>query len=338
MAGAAGHPTNEPSNYFAIGKQSAKDTEATTFYFLKHLDGTALNLDTQFESVREGGDGQEVGLRYKTAISMDGDAVANSRPEWAARIFSYALGADGATTPVAAAASGLAQTHIAVPTSTLPYLTAEQRVSDDIERVSNAQVTGLTFEGEAGRPLKITANLVGGGTPYRRDVASTLTPARESDPPFFFPNASVVIDGAGNTQITKYSAQVQRAVDSDIRTTTLFREDVVPLNMDTGLDFTLKYTDKTLYDKIEYLAGSVISPDALGLATGSFKIFAGYNLGGASERFVEANFPIYQYVAVSVNRLDPDGKTMYLDVSAAGLRGATYQFFTRVQTASGGAF
>jgi hypothetical protein len=334
-----GRPTNEPGNYFAIGKQSAKDTEATTFHFLRHLDGSGLELTEETESVREGGDGQEVGFHHKTAVSMDGDAVANARPEIAGRLLAYTLGADSATIGIPAAASGIAQQHFSVPTSSQPYLTVEQLFGDVIERVSNAQITGLSIEGEAGRPLKMTANMIGGGTPYRRDsVASALTPTREVGPPFFFPGASVVIDGAGNTKITKFKVGVARNLDTDIRTTQLFREDVVALNFDSDLEFTLKYEDNDLYDKVHYLEGTVISPDALGLATGAFKLFSGFNLGGGSQRFFEINVPLYQITQARVAKLDPNGKTMYIDVAGMGFKGATHQLFGRVQTASGGAF
>src|SRR5262245_57516447 len=117
-----GRPTNEPSNYFALGKQANKDEPATTFYFFKHLDGTGLELDEQTEAVREGGDGQEVGFVYKSAISFDGDVIANARPERAGRGAAWTLGADKVET-AAGEASGVAQVHISTPTSTIPYLT-----------------------------------------------------------------------------------------------------------------------------------------------------------------------------------------------------------------------
>lgn len=330
-----GRATNDSDNYFAIGKQSAKDTEASTFYFFKHLDGTGLELDQTVESEREGGDGQEVGLRYKSAISMDGDAVANARPELAARLFAYALGADSVAAGVTTATA--LQVHTAVPTalgSAAAYLTVEQRFADNIERVSNAQITGLTIEGESGRPIKLTANLIGGGTPYRRDIASALTPARESGQPFFFPGGSYSIDGAANTKITKFKAAVTRGVDGDIRTTQLFREDVVALNFGTDLELTLKYEDKTLHDKIKYGAGSMVP---LNLATGAFQAYTEFG-SGTTARFLEANFPVFDYTGARVNKLDPDGKTVYIDVVGMGRKTATHQFFTRVQTASSGAF
>lgn len=332
-----GRATNEAANYFAIGKQSAKDTEATTFLFLRHLDGTGLEMDTQVQAEREGGDGQEVGLVYKSAISMDGGAVANARAEFAGRILAYVLGADS----VAAAsggASGAAQIHTAAPTAlgaSAPYLTVEQLFGDKIERVSNALPNELTIEGEAGRPIKLTANFVGGGTPYSRDAAaSALTPTRESGDPFFYPGASVVIDGAGNTKITKFKSSIRRTLDEDIRTTQLFREDVVQLNFDSDLEFTLKYEDKTLYDKIQYGGGTYVP---IPLSTGSFKIYAETG-SGTAQRFFEINIPVHRYTGARVNKLDPDGKTCYLDVTAMGVKGATHQIFSRVQTASGGTF
>lgn len=331
----AGRATNEAANYFAIGRQSGHGSEATTFHFLRHLDGTALELAEETQAEREGGDGQEVGLIYKNSISADGAMVANARVEYAGRVLAYALGADSVAT-AAGDAAGLAQVHTAVPTSlgaTAPYLTVEQKFGDVIERVSNAQITEVSIEGEAGRPIKISAQIVGGGTPYRRDVASSLTPTRESGDPIFYPGASVVIDGSGNTKLTKFKQTIRRTVDSDIRTTELFREDVVALNFDTDIEGTLKYEDATFYDKVKFGGGTTIPRE---LATGTFKLYSEQG-SGSSLRFIETN-QNYRLTGARVNKLDPDGKTVYLDFTGMGVKGATHQFFSRIQTASGGAF
>jgi hypothetical protein len=331
----AGRATNEAANYFAIGKQSAKDTEATTFIFLRHLDGTGLEMDTQVQAEREGGDGQEVGLVYKSAIAMDGAAVANARAEYAARVIGYALGAvTAAAVPAGSAGASVCQIQTAAPTSlgaSAAYLTLEQMFGDKIERVSNAQVSEVTIEGEAGRPIKVSANFVGGGTPYARNAAaSALTPTRETGQPLFFPGASVVIDGAGNTKITKFKQTIRRTLDEDIRTTQLFREDVVALNFDSDLEFTLKYEDATLYDKIQMGGGTVVPID---LATGSFDFFTAQG-AGTSYRFLRTAVPVHRYTGARVNKLDPDGKTVYIDVTAMGVKGATHQVFAQIQTAS----
>lgn len=327
-------PTNEPSNYFAFGKQSAKGTEASTFHFLKHLDGSAMELEEDITSEREGGDGQEVGLRYKTSITMDGEFNAYSRPEVAAKLWAYTLGAASVYSPIglATVASGVTQQHVAVPNATMPYLTVEQYFADQIERVSDAMVKGLTIEGSHDKPLSIKGDFVGGGTPYRRDVASVLTATRETADPWMFVRGSYVLDGSGNTKLTKFKMDVKRNVDDGIYTTELFRTDVIPLNFDVDLEFTLLYEDKTLYDKIKYGSGSMTLPN---LATGSFQV---HQLIGSGTNYREMSIWVnnIQYTGARVNKLDSDGKTMYLDVTAMGLKTATHQIAARHQAASQG--
>jgi tail tube protein len=328
-----GRPTNEPSNYWSFGFQSAKDIEASTFQFLRHLDGTGNDVEEDVESVREGGDGQEIGLRYKTAIAMDGQAVANARPEIGFRLAAAALGADvgvvASTAPpaLASVASGVANLHTAVPTSAIPYLTIEQFWADVVERVPNCQVTGLDIEWEAGRPLKLTPKFIGGGTNYNRPAASALTPVRESGPPFFYPGASVVLDGAANTKSTKGKISINRGVDDAIRTTGLNREDVVALNFDVTVDATLKYEDQGLYAKT-HVGASGGTQVPIDLATSAIRITS-YLGQGTGIRMFEVGVNQFHLTGARVNRLDPDGKTMYIDVAGMGYKGATYQAYVR---------
>lgn len=319
--------TNEPANYFALGKQSAKDSAATTFHFLKHLDGTELELDVDAEAEREGGDGQEVGLHYKRTAKLDGQANANARAETAARFLAWALGDQAAGASFVA--TGV-QRHEFFPAASLPYLTAEQRYSDQIERGLNTKLTGLTFEGESGRPIKLTAGLVGGGTFSRRETASALTPARESGQPFFYPRGSYVIDGTGDSKLTKFKIEVKRGVDDDIYTTDIFREDVVELNFDADCEFTLRYEDKALYDKIHYGSGSTVPIE---IATGSFNFSSKFG-SGTNTRELEVFLPQIDYTGAKVNKLDPDGKTVYIDLAGMTVKAATHSVIGKVTLAS----
>lgn len=316
-----GRPTNESTNYFAIGVQSAKDTEATTFHFFKHLDGSGFDTEFEVQSEHEGGDGQEVGLRYKTMHKADGAVNINARPGGAGRILAWCLGAD----TVASNAAG--QTHTLTPNqASMPYLTVDQRWADELERTSNAQVTQVTLTGEAGRPVKLAGQFLSAGTAYERPVASALTPARESGDPFFFPYASVAIDGTGSTKVTKFEVTVRRGVDDGIQTNTLYREDVVPLTFEVDANFTLKYEDKTVYNKVYYGGGSQVPLD---LSTGAFSF---YSQEGSA--FLRADCPFLQYVGAKPNRLDPDGKTTYIDVAAMSLKNATHSFWAQVRDAT----
>lgn len=297
-----GRPTNEPTNYFAQGVQSAKDTEATTFFFFKHLDGTGFDPDPDVQSEREGGDGQEVGLRYKSLIKADGQVFSNSRVGVLGRITSWTLGQD------TVASQAIGQKHTIVPVGSAPYITTDQRAADELERTTNNVFTGFTLSGEAGRPWKISGQFVNGGSYYDRPLASALTPTRETGPPFMMPGGTYTIDGVGTAKLTKFEVVVRRGVDDGIQTVALNREDVIPLTFEADCNFTLKYEDRTLYAKIQYGGGSQVPLD---LATGAFSAFT--QQGSLTAK---VTLPWIQYVGAKPNSLDPDGRTVYIDVAA----------------------
>lgn len=327
-----GRATNEPANYFAFGFQSAKDSEASTFQFLKHLDGTSMEPDIQTEDIREGGDGQEVSTRIKTRVSADGQLVNMARPETAIREAIAALGADAVTAPqgVGTTASGICNEHQAVPTTPVPYLTTEQRSADEIERFTNVKAGGLDIEWEAGRPFKITVPLIGGGSYYQRDIASTLTPTRETTPFFMYPGATVALDGAGNADMTKGRISVKRNVDTDIQTVGLSRADAVELNFDVEVSGTLEYQDRTFYKKVQYGGGSQVPVD---LATGAIKLTQSYG-SGTNVRYFEVGVNQMQYTDIKFNRLDADGKTVYYDFTAQSYKSATHTVYVKALIAS----
>lgn len=327
-----GRATNEPSNYYALGKQTAQGSEASTFLFLRHLDGTGFEVDEDVDSVREGGDGQEVGLRYKTAISADGAAIANARPEMAVRLLAWTLGADTPTAPLGAAtvASGVTNDHYLTPAATLPYLTADQFWADQVERAVDSKITSLEVEFEQGRPLKLTAQTMGGGTVYF--PASPQSPTRETSQPFYFPGASVVIEGAGNTLVTKGSIKIDRGMDDGIRTTGLNRADVVETTLDVSGAFTLKYESATLYDKV-HAGGAGGSQVPVDLATGALSIWQQFG-SGTNFRHLGLFAPAFHYTEARVNKLDPDGKTMYIDVAWQSYKSGTHAMYARGLIAS----
>jgi hypothetical protein len=335
-----GRSTNEPANYLAFGFQANQTTEATTFTFLRHLDGSGADIDEQIESVREGGDGQEVGLRYKTAITFDGSMVANDRPEVGARLWAAALGDDSPTLAAlpgaASAASGVVNNHLASSDSTLPYLTVEQYWADVPEVGIGAQITSLACEFEQGRPFKLSADFMTGGSSYRRAVASIRTPTRETGQPFMYPNASLVISGAAasglSTKVTKGKITVTRNLDGDIRTTGLNREDVVGQTMDTQVELTAKYESaSTWYDPIHYALGGTQIP--FDLATGAVMISNKFS-SGTTVREMTVGINQLHWTQARVNKLDPEGKTMYIDLVGMGYKGATYQIYAQHTIAS----
>lgn len=332
-----GKPTNEPRNYFAIGKQTAKDSEASTFFFTKHLSGSGYDAQFDVEAIREGGDGQEVGLRYKTRITGDGSLVTNSRPQVTGRLWAAVLGNDLATL-IASSAGGANTRHIAVPVASMPYFTIEQSHADNLERADNCVFTSLKLEGEAGKPWRYTAQFVNGGTITFRDVASALTPARETGPCHMYPLGSYIFDGQASyaQDVTKWSIEVTRGVDDGIQTVGLNRDDVIPLNFDVNVDATVKYTSRAFYQKVSYNGGSVVLPD---LATGSLDLTQYASATGmATLALHRVCVPLLQWTDAKVNMLDPDGQTVYLDLVGMNIKGGTYSIFAWTDTQDAAAY
>lgn len=316
----AGFPTNDPNNYFAFGKQSALDTDATTFHFIKHLSGTGFEVEEDVDRIREGGDAQQVSLTYRTMVKADGQMVAFARSNTAGRLWAAVLGSDS----IASAGVPSLARHRAAFVASLPYLTTEQRFTDIVERNLNCQISALTLEGEAGKPWQYTAAFLGGGTVTFRDVASQLTPTRQTDKPFFYPLGSYVFDGFASYggDITKFKIEVNRGIDDAIQTTGLNRADLIPLAVEVNVDATIKYTSKDFYRKVQYSGGSVVP---VSLATGSFDVTqfqivttGGGQTGSSMHRVV---VPLVEWTGANVNKLEPDGETMYLDVVGMDVAG-----------------
>lgn len=326
-----GFPTNDPNNYIAWAKQSALDTDGTTFHFAKHLDGSGWDIEDDVDRIREGGDGQLVGLTYRTIVRADGNVVALGRSNTAGRLWAGVLGQDSIGS---AAVPSLAR-HTAFPAASLPYFTFEQRAADTLERALNCQITTLTVEGEAGKPWKYTAAFLSGGTVTFRDVASALTPTRQSDKPYFYPNGSYVFDGFASyaADVSKWKIEVTRSVDDAIQTTGLNRSDLVPLNFDVNVDATIKYTSRDFYRKVNFNSGSNVP---VNLPTGSFDVAQLGQVMTASGQFATSLHrivvPMLEWIDAKVNRLDPDGKTMWLDVVGANVAGPTSAIFAVTDT------
>lgn len=326
-----GRVTNDPTNYLAIGLQSGKDVDATNFYFLKHLDGSGFDVAVNFSSERVGGSGREIGLRYRTKVTADGQYVAYAQPDFAGRVLTAALWQD---TVVAGPSQGVGNpyysTHSIFSGASTPlYQTVDQNWADETERTANCVISDLKLEGEAGKPVKITAQFVSGGTPHV--LATQLTPAREGTFPFMVAGGSVAILAAGSSfgggaangqgggyglgasslQVTKWALEIKNQVDDAIQTNALNREDVLVLNQDYDFTGTFKYINSAFWNEVNYAGGSTV-PTGLP-ENGQFFFYT----STPSQQSLSLFAPFIEFTSVKVNRLDPDGKTIYLDYAAS---------------------
>jgi hypothetical protein len=315
-----GRSTNDPNNYIAVGKQSARDVEASSFYFLRHLDGSMIDPNPDVQREREGGSGQRIGFSYRSRVQADPRLSAYARVEYAGVVLGGVLGADAS---VGSVGLGLYQ-HLLVPTTVIPYYTVDERSINEVSRALNCKFTQVEISWESGRPLRIDAEMINGGTYFGRPIASALTPVREVGKPLFYPFASVGITGgasAASADVTKGKLTITRDIDGDIQGNSLARSDVVEQNQDYQLDLTVKMEDEQLWRQAHLSGGSAAGID---LATLAFNLYTS-NVGN-----LRINAPLMEVVGLKLNKLDPDGKTMFYDIAAADVGHASHPVFAQV--------
>ncbi len=326
MALPQGKVTNDPTNYFAIAQQSAKDVDGTTWYFLKHRNGTGFDVDVTTGEERVGGAGREVGLRWRQKVTADGAFVQYAQPDFVGRVAALTLFQDTVTAGPSILNTPYFSTHVINSGASVPlYFTAEQAWADMVERTGNCVVSSLKFDGEAGNPVNVTVQFMSGGTPH--SLAGAQAPVREAAFPLMVPGASVAITfqgsvlnapagAASSLQVTKWSVEAKNQLDGDIQTVALNREDMLWLNADYEVTGTVKYINNAAWEQIKYGGGSQVP--TVNLPNGMFTF---YTSEAGQTRFGQADLSSLQIVVpylefgtnVKVNRLDPDGKTMYLD-------------------------
>lgn len=308
----------DPRNYLAIGQQTARGTEATSFKFIKYNAESGFEVEQEFEVEAEGGDGQNEGLAYKTFIKADPAAAGNLRPDIFTHLSAFIMGSQIA--PPSVGANDLA-THIFTPNATIPYLTVEQAFigGNTIDRVVDVNAKSLTITGEAGRPWRFSAEFVGGGTVYGRNgAASALTATYEANGPYMYAGGAYLIDGATSLNVEKFEYKFERKLDEDLFTNAPFRRAVNPLQQKVSLDLTAILEDDDLYQKVKYgAAGGTTIP--VNLSTGAFTALS---IGTASQ-MARIDIPLLYHVDAKLNRLDPDAKTVKIDLVSMGVKGAT---------------
>jgi hypothetical protein len=326
-----GHSTSEITNYFAWAVQEKKDVEGTTFYFTKHLNGTGFETESKTSNERIGGSGKELGLVYKTQVTADGSMMTYAWPDGLGRVLTTSLGTDVPSQISAAttgASQGLHYHFISSGSATLPYLTFKQQWAEEVEQVTNGVWSEVKIEGEHEHPLKISGSFITGGTPQVLvGAGASATITRESGEPFMVPGGSAFWSWSASTgggvgtsnQITKWSLGIKNGLDDAIRTLSLFREDIVWNTVDFNLDGTIKYVNTEAWNAIHYGGGTQVP---ITVPTGAFGFYSGQqSQGGSISAFI--NCPYTVIGNAKVNKLDPDGKTMYMDFTAFTIANAT---------------
>jgi hypothetical protein len=144
--------------------------------------------------------------------------------------------------------------------------------------------------------------------------------------------AGVAGGGASSLQVTKWSTEIKNTLDDAIQTISLNREDVLWLNTDYDCDGTFKYINQAFWDQVQYGGGTEVPTGFL--TNGNFTFYT----AGSSGTSLKIFLPFVEFTALKVNRLDPDGKTMYVDWTASTRNVGTQSFQATVVSPTAGAY
>lgn len=299
------YPASSSNSYFAVGKQPAKGTPATTWKYGRYLSGADIEQEQKAVYEREGGDGLFVARGYKEAHEATAKLPVYARPDIAAALLAWHMGADtvSGTGPYS---------HAITYGSAAAWVSAERsKAGQLIERIVDSKIIGLGISCEAGKRVKIDADFLG-CVPSRQ--TSPLTPTPESEDAFRMISGAFTVDsGANNADITGYDIKSKYDIDP-VQTTALTLGDIVEVAVNIDVDIKLKWANQDLYNKVYYggAAGTAIVEALYG---GNF--IADHTYGaGASQRELKLDLPNLIIAAAKVDSLDPDGKTMNLSVAA----------------------
>lgn len=325
--------SNDGNDYvaFAFDDGQGAPTATTDYHFVKWLDGTtAVEHDRVETAEREGGDGQDMALAYVEHHTGRQTVVGYARPELTHKLLAAAF---GQSTILAS----LGPLHDIWPVNQPRLVTMESAAPAQsiVEQMNAGMISEVTIEAEHGKPLKLTAQYVGGGSPESRLAASARTVSLESDDPFYFNTGSHQLAIAGNLEqdceITRWTCTFTRGLDEDIYGCGYGRRAIAAMNRNVSVEVTRRYTNPTQHQAILYGAGA--STVRTTVATGAFQTFLSNGKTGTLARTFELAVPLMRLEPISRNAFETEGNTVYEDVAGVGLKSGTHLIWAQVGNA-----
>lgn len=301
-------------------------TSAPKLRFLKYLSGTDVAPEMEVQDLREGGDGLDYGFTYKSKQVVRGQLVFNARPEAAGAVLAMVLG--GATW---AGASAPAVHNFHTGHASAPWATifAQHPGSALPHFITDAHLTGLTIEGNAGQALKFTVPFI--GINHGASFAA-LTPTYYGDDPFLYMvNPTYVLDGNVETDISAFRIAMTLGF-SEEQTQAITLDELPLMNRSLDIEVTRRFENPAQWQHIYYGASTNITPTSA-VATGSLRAGMGNAAAAGALRQIDMFANLLSYRGNKLTELDPDGKTVMETFSAKALKGATHAFFIQLQNA-----
>jgi hypothetical protein len=309
----------DPNAYLHLALQSAQGTPNSTvgkFRFIKYSAGNTFNVEANVVDMREGGDGLDFGYSYKQRLGVSGSLVFNARPETLGQLLAIIPGGatwDGASAP---ANHTFHSNHASFPYSTIAI---GHPGTDLIHLFSDVRFTGLTLEGNAGEPLKVTAPWRGVFMGASHGLTPMIPSVMSEEPFLYHMGPSYLLDGTPDSTIESWSLGITLGTE-DLQAQSVTLDDIVIQNRDYEFTITRRYQNATLWKKIAY--GGGVAP-TVSVATGAFRAVNQNNQAAALQRYLQIDLGLLSYRNDALAELNPDGVTVRETITAKPLKTAS---------------
>lgn len=294
------------NGYLGFVKQSVKGTAIAPTKFCRLSAAEGLEIIQETSEVRTLNGDEELDSINKIGSKPGGSFQSLVRPDLAAAIMAFVLGADSVAT-------GSPNTHTITRADTIPWITIERKL-DNIERLEDCKINQVVINGVAGKELSIDVSYMG----IDSDIVTTATATYETDEPFMFFDGVFTVNGSADTTIKAFTLTINRNLE-DIITTSYKRDDMLEAAFSIDLNYSLVFqASDAKYPAILYGAGAAIVDT---LHDGAFIADFTYGTSAAAREF-KITLPALKTISAKKN-LDPVTKAVTLEVSAKGIKSAS---------------
>jgi hypothetical protein len=291
------------NGYLGFLKQASKGTGIvpTKFCRLAAAEGLEVVQDL-YESRNLNGD-EELDAIYKVGNKPNGSFQSLVRPDLAAAIMAYVLGADAVTT-------GSPNTHTITRADTIPWISVERKL-DNIERFADCKINQVVINGQAGQPLSIDVSFMG----IDSAIVTTATASYETDEPFMFHDGAFTVNASSDTTIKAFTITINRNLE-EITTTSYKRDDLLETAFSIDINYSLVFqASDAKYPAILYGASTAIVDT---LHDGAWISTFTYGASTALRQF-KITLPALKTVSVT-KHLDPATQAVTLEIAAKAIK------------------
>jgi len=300
--------------YLGIAKQTVKGTGVVPTKFAKLSAAETIEMLQEIGVFRELEGDQMISNIVKNIHKPDGTFSFFARPDLAAAILAWVLGADAVT------GTG-PYTHTITHANVLPWVTIEKHL-DTVERITDCKINQVVIEGNSGQPISVEVSFLG-LTPGIEASPQTATYEANDKYMFYHGKGLYKLDGVVVANICFFRITILRNLTSDSQTEDFVRNDLVELGFDIDVEFRLKFVNSDHYKNVLYGGGT--DPVAA-LDDGSLTVEQTYGTGVDLKR-LRIELPSLKHLAVQ-KFLEPEPAELEIPCTAKAILPATGEIIT----------